>query len=148
MKGLEMARTVRMNHVGWVMMRHLRFFLSLQEAFRHSTGCDVFNMSFSSIVSKSWIPFFSTFYFSTSLVSQSWHYSHTPPCWLNCSDCVCLTSCQSSGSISLASWCRASSCEESLRSGKRSCNLLPPEAPGCSQRTWRQSRQAQVWLSL
>lgn len=34
MKGLEMARTVLMNHVGWAMMRHFRFFLSLQETFR------------------------------------------------------------------------------------------------------------------
>lgn len=30
MKGLEMARMVRMNHVGWTMMRHFRFFLNLQ----------------------------------------------------------------------------------------------------------------------
>lgn len=51
-------------------------------------------------------------------------------CW------VILTFCRSSGSISSARRCRASSGGESLRWGKRSCNLPPPAAPGCWRRTW------------
>ena len=34
-KGLDIARTVRMNHVGWAMTKDLRFFLSLQSQHKH-----------------------------------------------------------------------------------------------------------------
>lgn len=140
MKGLEKARTVRMNHVGWAIMRHFKFFLSLQETFRYWYVCPVFSKCFVSVIFIKWIPFINILIiFSINNISftvLTTVYSHFCHNCLNCSDIFCLTSCRSSGSISSASWCRASSCEELLHSGKQSCNLLQPVAPGCSQRTW------------
>ena len=127
MKGLEMARTVRMNHVGWVMMRHFRFFLSLQETFKWF--CDVFNLNIIDSLSPTFINFPPTVVQSALIVSALLPVNHL----------VAPLQPADAG---------ASSCEEWLRSGKRSCNLLPPEAPGCSPHIWQQSRQTHIWLGL
>lgn len=77
------------------------------------------------------------FYNDTSLVRHPQQFSFLlQPRWRS----VSLTSCQSSGSISSTSWGRAFSCEGSLRSCKRSYNLLPPAAPGCLQHTCGQNQ--------
>lgn len=130
MKGLEMARTVRMNHVGWAMMRHFRFFLSLQE-----TNRVYYNPHYNCMKSH-------VYWLSSSLASRTSSASlssNFPNCFPSYFDTVRLTFCLSSGSISSASWCQASFCEELLHSGKQSCNPLLPAAPGCSQHTWEQT---------
>lgn len=104
MKGLDMARTVRINHVGWVMTRDFRFFLSLPVIQRRKELLDEFELRVN-------LPEFCLSFPSTS--------------------------CQSFGSISSASWFRASYSEAWLRSCRWSGNLQPPASPGCWPRTCR-----------
>lgn len=82
------------------------------------------------------------YWLSSSLASRTSSASlssNFPNCFPSYFDTVHLTFCLSSGSISSASWCQASFCEELLHSGKQSCNPLLPAAPGCSQHTWEQT---------
>lgn len=80
MKGLEMARTVLMNQVGWAMMRHLRFFLSLQETFRFKVFAFILIIIHSTLT---WM--FNKFNFSSNKISSTFSTYFYHIC-SNCSD--------------------------------------------------------------
>lgn len=121
-KGLDIARTVRINHVGWAMTKDLRFFLSLQSQHKqHKTILHQIDLG-------------------TALVNEDWKFR----CLIDPLFLCPPTFCQSFGNISWASWFRASYCEEWLRSCRWSGNLQPPASPGCWPRSCRRDTLARA----
>lgn len=71
MKGLEIARTVRMNHVGWAITRDFRFFLNLHKSNNNSFSFSV-HSPFFLLFSSQIVPFLTFCQSFGSTSSASW----------------------------------------------------------------------------